>query len=53
MVTFLVSLAAIVAFAMLVGYGTGRAGSSDVVDRDAQRLQAELVAMLGRDAHHR
>ncbi|WP_327114425.1 hypothetical protein OHB12_34470 [Nocardia sp. NBC_01730] len=51
MTTFLVFLAVIVAFAALVGYGTGRAGSSDVVDRDAQRMRAELAAMLGRNAH--
>jgi hypothetical protein len=52
MVTFLVSLAVIVAFA-LVARGTARAGSSNVVDRDAQRLHSELTAMLGRNTHHR
>ncbi|MEU7632650.1 hypothetical protein AB0C34_22090 [Nocardia sp. NPDC049220] len=51
MITFLVSLAACVAFAAFVAYRTGHAGSSDVIDRDAQRVQAELTAMLGRDAH--
>ncbi|MBF6165087.1 hypothetical protein IU486_09910 [Streptomyces gardneri] len=53
MVTFLISLAVIVAFATLVAYGTGRAGSSDVIDRDADRVRSELTAMLGRSAHHR
>jgi hypothetical protein len=53
MATFLVSLAVIVAFAALVARGTTRAGSSNVVDRDAQRLDSELTAMLGRNTHHR
>ncbi|MCC3333423.1 hypothetical protein [Nocardia abscessus] len=53
MVTFLVSLAAIVAFATVIAHSTGRAGSSDVIDRDAQRLHSELTAMLGRNNHHR
>ncbi|WP_157106987.1 hypothetical protein [Nocardia arthritidis] len=53
MVTFLVSLAVIVAFATLLARGTARAGSSNVVDRDAQRLHSELTAMLGRNTHHR
>ncbi|WP_028477380.1 hypothetical protein [Nocardia sp. CNY236] len=29
-------------------FGEGRAGSSEVVDRDAERLRAELTAMRGR-----
>lgn len=53
MATFLVSLAVIVAFATVIARSTGRAGSSDVIDRDAQRLHSELTAMLGRDNHHR
>ncbi|WP_280343842.1 hypothetical protein [Nocardia abscessus] len=53
MVTFLVSLAAIVAFTTVIAHSTGRAGSSDVIDRDAQRLHSELTAMLGRNNHHR
>ncbi|MEU7768716.1 hypothetical protein AB0B25_26910 [Nocardia sp. NPDC049190] len=53
MITFLVSLAALVVFAAFVAYRTGHAGSSDVIDRDAQRVQAELTAMLGRNVHGR
>ncbi|MGW4089287.1 hypothetical protein [Nocardia sp. NPDC004750] len=53
MVTFLITLAVIVAFATLIARGTDRAGSSDVIDRDAQRLHSELAAMLGRNTHHR
>ncbi|MBF6074977.1 hypothetical protein ACWEPH_01530 [Nocardia beijingensis] len=53
MVTFLITLAVIVAFATLVARGTDRAGSTQVIDRDAQRLHSELTAMLGRNTHHR
>ncbi|MGW4718025.1 hypothetical protein [Nocardia sp. NPDC004260] len=53
MVTFLITLAVIVAFATLIARGAGRAGFSDVDDRDAQRLHSELTAMLGRNTHHR
>ncbi|MBF6226200.1 hypothetical protein [Nocardia abscessus] len=53
MITFLVSLAVIVAFATVIAHSTARAGSSDVIDRDAQRLHSELTAMLGRNHHHR
>ncbi|MGK8524520.1 hypothetical protein ACRS6B_24530 [Nocardia asteroides] len=53
MVTFLVTLAAIVAIAALLTHSTARAGSSDVIDRDAQRLHSELTAILGRNTHHR
>ncbi|WP_157129381.1 hypothetical protein [Nocardia amamiensis] len=53
MVAFLVSLAVIVAVAALIAHSTGRAGSSDVIDRDAERVRSELAAMVGRTAHHR
>ncbi|MFD4431308.1 hypothetical protein [Nocardia sp. NPDC058497] len=55
MVTFLIVLAAIVGLAVLIGRGT--AGSTGVVDRDAQRIDAELSAIAGyanyiRPGHH-
>ncbi|MEU6188710.1 hypothetical protein [Nocardia sp. NPDC047038] len=53
MVTFLITLAVIVAFAILITRGTDRAGSAQVIDRDVQRLHSELTAMLGRNTHHR
>ncbi|QIS02789.1 hypothetical protein F5X71_11050 [Nocardia brasiliensis] len=52
MVTFFLTLAVIVAFAVLVRTFSGPAGSSDVTDRDAQRTHAELAAMLGRTVNH-
>ncbi|WP_280344682.1 hypothetical protein [Nocardia neocaledoniensis] len=45
MVTFLLVLAAIVFLALVIGRGT--AGSTGVVDRDAQRIDAELAAIAG------
>ncbi|MEU2040620.1 hypothetical protein [Nocardia niwae] len=53
MATFLITLAVVVAFATVLARGTARAGSSNVVDRDAERLHSELTAMLGRNSHHR
>ncbi|MFF2087543.1 hypothetical protein ACFVVM_27530 [Nocardia sp. NPDC058176] len=55
MLTFLIAFAIIVGLAVLVGRGT--AGSSGVVDRDAQRVSAELAAIAGyanniRPGHH-
>lgn len=55
MVTFLIVLAAIIGLAVLIGRGT--AGSTGVVDRDAQRIDAELAAIAGyanyiRPGHH-
>ncbi|MFC4127204.1 hypothetical protein [Nocardia rhizosphaerae] len=51
MATFLLLLAAIIGLAVLVGRGT--AGSTDVVDRDAQRIDAELTAIAGYAANIR
>lgn len=45
MLTFLIVFAAIIGLAVLVGRGT--AGSSGIVDRDAQRVGAELAAIAG------
>ncbi|WP_336086057.1 hypothetical protein [Nocardia sp. SSK8] len=45
MVTFLLVFAAVIALAVLVGRGT--AGSTGLVDRDAQRVGAELAAIAG------
>ncbi|MBF6468922.1 hypothetical protein IU427_27705 [Nocardia beijingensis] len=53
MATFLITLAVLVAFATVIARGTARAGSSNVIDRDAERLHSELTAMLGRNTHHR
>ncbi|MGQ4600561.1 hypothetical protein [Nocardia sp. R6R-6] len=53
MVTFLASLAFIVAVAALIAHSTDRAGSVDVIDRDAERVRCELAAMLVRNPHHR
>jgi hypothetical protein len=55
MVTFLIVLTVIVGLAVLVGRGT--AGSTGVVDRDAQRMATELDAIAGyadyiRPSHH-
>ncbi|MEV0294952.1 hypothetical protein [Nocardia sp. NPDC050710] len=52
MTTFLLTMAAIVAFGVLIARGRALAGSADIVDRDAQRLQAELNAILGRASNH-
>ncbi|UGT54480.1 hypothetical protein [Nocardia asteroides] len=51
MVTFLLVLAAIVLLALVIGHGT--AGSTGVVDRDAQRIDAELAAIAGYAANIR
>ncbi|TCJ90196.1 hypothetical protein [Nocardia alba] len=45
MLTFLIVLTVIIAFAVLIGRGT--AGSTGIVDRDAQRMNAELTAIAG------
>ncbi|MFD6160421.1 hypothetical protein ACFWF7_27685 [Nocardia sp. NPDC060256] len=48
MITFLITMAVIVAFATFVTHYNAPAGSSNVIDRDVQRLQADLSAMHGR-----
>ncbi|MFD0362565.1 hypothetical protein ACFQZZ_14050 [Nocardia sp. GCM10030253] len=53
MITFLVALAVIVGVAVVIAQGCGHFGSSNIIDRDAQRQQAELSAMFGRMSHHR
>ncbi|WP_446221591.1 hypothetical protein ACTWPB_16790 [Nocardia sp. IBHARD005] len=55
MLTFLIVLAAIIGLAVLIGRGT--AGSTGIIDRDAQRMNAELNAIAGyadyiRPSHH-
>ncbi|MDO3650955.1 hypothetical protein [Nocardia mangyaensis] len=45
MLAFLIAFAVIVGLAVFVGRGT--AGSTGVVDRDAQRVGAELAAIAG------
>jgi hypothetical protein len=52
MVTFLIFMALVVGFAVLVAKGCGHAGSSNIIDRDIQRLHGELNAMLSH-SHHR
>ncbi|MFI9403852.1 hypothetical protein [Nocardia sp. NPDC052316] len=51
MVTFLITLAVIVALATLLSHYTAPAGSTNVTDRDRQRMQAELSAMHGRTSN--
>ncbi|KAF0842522.1 hypothetical protein [Nocardia caishijiensis] len=45
MLTFLILLSVITALAVLVGRGS--AGATGVIDRDAQRIDAELRAIAG------
>ncbi|WP_378739238.1 hypothetical protein [Nocardia brasiliensis] len=52
MITFLITMAVIIGFAVLVSrYSAPAAGSSNVIDRDAQRTQADLSALLGRTSN--
>ncbi|WP_157195437.1 hypothetical protein [Nocardia tenerifensis] len=44
-------MAVIVTFAAVVSHYAGPAGSSNVTDRDAQRMHAELSAMHGRTSN--
>ncbi|MFC9439417.1 hypothetical protein [Nocardia sp. NPDC057030] len=48
MLTFLIAMAVIVTFAAAVAHYSAPAGSSNVTDRDMQRMQADLSAMHGR-----
>lgn len=48
MITFLLSVAIVLFFVALIAHYTARFGSSDVVDRDAQRADFELSAILSR-----
>jgi hypothetical protein len=55
MLTFLIALTVIIGLAVLIGRGT--AGSTGIVDRDAQRMNSELEAIAGyagyiRPGHH-
>ncbi|MEV2224629.1 hypothetical protein [Nocardia vinacea] len=52
MITFLVSMAVVVGFAVLITRGGGHAGSANVTDRDAQRLQSDLSAIIAHSHHH-
>jgi hypothetical protein len=53
MITCVVALALTIGIAVVIAYGCGHYGSTNIVDRDAQRQQAELTAMVGRLSHHR
>lgn len=53
MLTFFLVLAAILLLGVLLSLGPARDGSSDVVDRDAERFRAELAALATRVGHHR
>ena len=46
------AMAVVVGFAVLIARGCGHAGSANVIDRDAQRLQSDLSAILARSHHH-
>lgn len=48
MITFLITLAVIVVFASMAAHYSSPAGSSNITDRDMQRMQADLSAMHGR-----
>ncbi|MFI6367495.1 hypothetical protein ACIBG0_32640 [Nocardia sp. NPDC050630] len=52
MITFLVSMAVVVGFAVLITRGGGHAGSANVIDRDAQRVQSDLSAIIAHSHHH-
>ncbi|WP_141717895.1 hypothetical protein [Nocardia altamirensis] len=52
MVTFVLTLAVIVGFAILVQSFSSAASTPALTDRDAERMQAELTAMVARGAHH-
>ncbi|WP_405180367.1 hypothetical protein OG225_03370 [Nocardia sp. NBC_01377] len=52
MITFLLTMAIIVAFGVFLVRGRTPAGSRDVIDRDAQRVRAELDVILGRASQH-
>ena len=52
MITFLVSVAVVVGFAVLITGGSGHAGSANVIDRDAQRLRSDLSAIIAHSHHH-
>ncbi|WP_433598654.1 hypothetical protein ACQPXH_23460 [Nocardia sp. CA-135953] len=41
-----------VGFAVLIARGGGHAGSANVTDRDAQRLQSDLAAIIAHSHHH-
>ncbi|MFD3509369.1 hypothetical protein [Nocardia sp. NPDC058666] len=51
MLTFLIVLTVIVGLAVLIGRGT--AGSTGIVDRDAQRMNVELAAIAGHSGYIR
>ncbi|MFG1797913.1 hypothetical protein [Nocardia sp. NPDC049149] len=52
MITFALTLAVIVGFAILVQSFSSAASTPSITDRDAERMQAELTAMVARGAHH-
>ncbi|MEV0760907.1 hypothetical protein [Nocardia sp. NPDC050435] len=52
MIPLLVTLLVLAAFAFFAVRGRELAGSSNVVDRDAQRLRCDLIALDGRAADH-
>ncbi|MFE3545609.1 hypothetical protein ACFXK0_21815 [Nocardia sp. NPDC059177] len=49
MLTFLIALALVLGLALLIGRGT--AGSTGAVDRDRERIAAELTAIAGYADH--
>ncbi|WP_194819357.1 hypothetical protein [Nocardia sp. XZ_19_385] len=52
MIALILTLVLIAVFAIIAIRGRGLTGSSNVDDRDAQRLQCELNAIFGRAADH-
>ncbi|MBF6254360.1 hypothetical protein [Nocardia farcinica] len=53
MTALILTLAVLGFLGLLLALGHGLSGSSPVVDRDAQRVRAELDAIAGRLTHHR
>ncbi|MEV0250640.1 hypothetical protein AB0H76_28875 [Nocardia sp. NPDC050712] len=52
MIAVLLTLAVLAVFGFLAIRGRELAGSSNVVDRDVQRLRCDLIALNGRAADH-
>ncbi|MBF6084033.1 hypothetical protein GV791_18745 [Nocardia cyriacigeorgica] len=52
MAGLVITLVALAAFVAAIGWlGFGRAGSTDVIDRDVERAREELAAMRSRAPH--
>ncbi|WP_228000932.1 hypothetical protein [Nocardia australiensis] len=52
MITFIVCMAVLIGFAVIIASGQDQAGSTNIIDRDAQRLRNDLDSILAH-SHHR